>query len=63
MSGWATDTREGYRTKTIQIGNATVIIHRPVLGEAELERRGKEARQALEIGLKGYIFRRINKEG
>ena len=58
MNAWTTDTRQGYRTKTIQIGNATVIVHRPVLEAAELERREKEARQTMEPALRSYIFRR-----
>lgn len=32
-SEWRTGVREGYRTKTIRHGNATIEIHRPILTE------------------------------
>ena len=34
-SEWKTDIREGYRTKTIRIGNCIVTVHRPILSDAE----------------------------
>lgn len=34
MNGW-TDTRPGYRTKTIKRGNVTIVINRPILSEKE----------------------------
>lgn len=38
MSEWVA-VREGYVTKTIRVGNATVEINRPVLTEVERKRR------------------------
>lgn len=38
---WTTGIREGYRTKVIQVGNATIEIHRPILTDEE--RRKQEA--------------------
>ena len=57
---WVTDVKEGYRTKTMQIGNAIVTVHRPILDPEERARREariKEAAQALlrELYRKGYF--------
>ena len=38
-SDWVTGIKEGYRTKAIQVGNATVEIHRPLLTEQEQRKR------------------------
>jgi hypothetical protein len=43
--GWVVNG--GYRTKTIQVGNCTVEINRPILTPEEMARREKEVRQAL----------------
>ena len=45
--GWVTGIREGYRTKTIQVGNATVEIHRPILTDAERTKRENQVIDAL----------------
>lgn len=45
--GWVTGIREGYRTKVIQVGNATVEIHRPVLTDAERSKREDQVKDAL----------------
>ena len=52
---WVTGIKEGYETKTIQVGNCLVRIHSPILDQAERERREEEVRSAL-MGLikKGY---------
>ena len=36
-----------YHTKTIQVGNAVVTIHRPVLSDKERDKREDAARTAL----------------
>ena len=38
---------EEYRTETITVGNATVIIHRPILTESERAKRTEELVSAL----------------
>ena len=48
---WATDQKEGYYTKTIQVGNCTVTVHRPILDDQERERREAKVRDAL----KGFV--------
>ena len=47
MNDWATDIRPGYRTNTIQVGNATIEIHRPILTDAERSKRENQVRDAL----------------
>ena len=45
--GWGTGIREGYRTKVIQVGNATIEIHRPILTDAERIKRENQVKDAL----------------
>lgn len=45
--GWVTGIREGYRTKVIQVGNATIEIHRPILTDAERSKRENQVKDAL----------------
>lgn len=45
--GWVTGIREGYRTKVIQAGNATIEIHRPILTDAERSKRENQVIDAL----------------
>ena len=45
--GWVTGIREGYRTKVIQAGNATIEIHRPLLSEQERNKRENQVIDAL----------------
>lgn len=47
MSEWATGINDGYRTKTIKVGNCTIEINRPILPAAEIARREEAVRQAL----------------
>ena len=47
MSEWVTGVNDGYRTKTIKVGNCTIEINRPILPAAEMARREEEVRQAL----------------
>jgi hypothetical protein len=44
---WVTGIREGYRTKVIRVGNATVEIHRPILTPQEQAKREETVIQAL----------------
>lgn len=44
---WITGIQEGYRTKTIRVGNCTVHIHRPILEPAEQSKREDEVRRAI----------------
>ena len=46
-SEWVTGFREGYRTKTVKIGNVTVEINRPLLDAAEQAKREEQVKQAL----------------
>lgn len=52
---WRTGIREGYRTKTIRHGNATIEIHRPILTKEEQERREKEVKQAIMVFMRGMV--------
>ena len=44
---WVTGIHEGYRTKVIQVGNATVEINRPILTDAERSKREGQVIDAL----------------
>ena len=44
---WVTGIREGYRTKTIKVGNATIEIHRPILTDEERSKRENQVIDAL----------------
>ena len=44
---WVTGIHEGYRTKVIQVGNATIEINRPILTPEEQAKREDAVRQAL----------------
>ena len=44
---WVTGIHEGYRTKVIQVGNATVEINRPILTDAERSKRENQVIDAL----------------
>lgn len=44
---WVTGIKDGYRTKTIQVGNCTVTVHRPILDEQERARAEERVRDAL----------------
>lgn len=44
---WVTGIHEGYRTKVIRVGNATVEINRPILTPGEQAKREESVRQAL----------------
>ena len=44
---WVTGIHDGYRTKTVKIGNVTVEINRPLLDAAEYAKREEQVKQAL----------------
>lgn len=44
---WITGIHEGYRTKVIRVGNATIEINRPILSPAEQAKREDAVIQAL----------------
>lgn len=44
---WVTNVYEGYRTKTIQVGNCTIEINRPILTPEEQKRREDQVIEAL----------------
>lgn len=44
---WVTGIREGYRTKVIRVGNATIEIHRPILTDEERSKRENQVIDAL----------------
>ena len=46
-SDWTTGIHEGYRTKVVKIGNATVEINRPILDANEQARRENQVKDAL----------------
>lgn len=48
-SDWTTGIHEGYRTKVVKIGNATIEINRPILDAKEQARREAQAKDALII--------------
>ena len=50
---WVTGIHEGYRTKVIRVGNATVEINRPILSPDEQAKREESVRQALRSFGKG----------
>ena len=50
---WVTGIHEGYRTKVIRVGNATVEINRPILSPEEQAKREEAVIQALRSFGKG----------
>jgi hypothetical protein len=56
MSDWTpSQTCPGYREKTIQRGDVTIIIRRPILSGAEQARREKHVQDTLGTVLNNYI--------
>lgn len=59
MSEWTpSQTCPGYREKTIQRGDATIIIRRPILDGAEQAKREKQAKEILANVMRNYIRRK-----
>lgn len=44
---WVTGVHEGYRTKTVKVGNCTIEINRPILTPEEQRRREEAVKQAM----------------
>ena len=44
---WVTGIKPNHKTKTVQVGNCTVRIHRPILDDQERARREDQVRDAL----------------
>jgi hypothetical protein len=44
---WETGIKAGYETKTVQVGNCTVRVHRPILDSEERARREEQVKAAL----------------
>ena len=56
MENWTTATdRPGYRCKTVQRGNATIVIYRPILSEAEAQTAQERTCTALEAALREVV--------
>lgn len=59
MSDWTpSQTCPGYREKTIQHGQATIVIRRPILDEAERTKQERWAKDTLGRVLNDYIHRK-----
>ena len=59
MEEWKTATdRPGYRCKTLQRGNAIIVIYRPILSEAEVAKAHEKARNALESVMREHYIAR-----
>ncbi len=52
---WVTGIKDGYETKTVQVGNCTVRIHSPILDEQERSRREAQVIDGLRALLKKGI--------
>ena len=52
-SDWVTNINPGYRTKIIQVGNATIEINRPILTDEERQKAEERVLQALRCYGKG----------
>lgn len=62
MSEWTvSETNPGYRTKTVQYGNCTIIIERPILTPAEQAKREAQVKATLERALRDHINRKEKK--
>ena len=53
---------ETYTSKTIQHGNVTIIIRRPVLSDAEREKRKKHIVDSLSCSMRDYLTATNRKE-
>lgn len=59
MNDWkVSETKPGYRTKTLQHGNCTIIINRPILDPAEQKRREDQVCKGVERGLRDHLIRK-----
>ena len=59
MDGWTvSETRPGYREKTIQRGAATITILRPILDAKETAKRERHVQDVLGNTLRDYLIRK-----
>ena len=62
MNDWkASETKPGYRTKTIQYGSCTIVINRPILESEEQKRREQLVRKGVERALRDHLIRKENR--
>ena len=58
-NGWTiSETDPGYATKTMQHGNCTIIVNRPILSPAEQKKREEEVAEGLARALRDYVWRK-----
>lgn len=57
-TGWDTNIREGYQTKTIRVGNCIVTVHRPILTNAER----RKIEDQVKIGLLNLVAKENEEE-
>ena len=59
MSEWTlSETKPGYRAKTIQRGSCTIVIHRPILAKDEAAKREAKVKAELARSITEYIKRK-----
>ena len=59
MNAWTvSETKPGYRTKTLQYGSCTIIINRPILEPEEQKNREQQVCRGVELGLRDYFKRK-----
>ncbi len=51
------ETSTAYTSKTIQHGNVTITIRRPVISDGEREKRRKQIVEGLSCSLRDYLKR------
>lgn len=56
------ETSTTYTSKTIQYGNVTITIRRPVLSDGEREKRKKQIVDGLNCSLRDYLTATSRKE-
>ena len=62
MNAWTvSETKPGYRTKTLQYGSCTIIINRPILEPEEQKKREQQVCRGVELGLRDYFKRKAIK--
>lgn len=54
------ETSTAYTTKTIQHGNVTITIRRPVLSDGEREKRKKHIVESLSCSLRDYLQKPVS---
>ena len=55
MSEWKpSETKPGYRTKTLQHGGCTIVINRPILTPEEQKKREDQVIRNVELALRNY---------